>query len=391
MISTPAQLDQLSRETLMSYPRLDSLSVSPPKTGGPHETAFCPLVVEEFLDMALQNDTVEWVFEDYLPAGGLVILAGKPKEGKTTLTYELVVKVAKGDTFLGRATKKSGVLILGLEEHPRDMGLRLRSLAPENLPNLFVFAKAIQPTPDTLEQIKRFAMEHDIKLILIDTLGAFWSLRDENDAAEVGRAIKPILALARETGACVLLIHHARKSEGTYGDEIRGSGALFAAVDVALILKRHEIEKQRTLHAISRYPDTPTEMLLELKEAGYFSLGDPAKQNRQAKRDKMKLALSDEWREPKALAKLAGVPVRDSYRLLTELHESSEIDREGEGRRGSPFRYRRILFLATPPVLGGSQHETNYTRPDSVSCAPPSPSTKEIPAQAPEEVSLYEN
>jgi RecA-family ATPase len=292
---------------------------------------------------------VEWVFEDYLPAGGLVILAGKPKEGKTTLTYELVVKVAKGEPFLGRDTKKGGVLVLGLEEHPRDMGLRLRSLAPDNLPNLFVFAKPIQPTADTLDQIKRFVIEHEIKLILIDTLGAFWNLRDENDAAEVGRAIKPILALARDSGACVLLIHHARKSEGTYGDEIRGSGALFAAVDVALILKRHDIEKQRTLHAISRYPDTPSEMVLELREAGYVSLGDPAKLNRQAKRDKMKSVLSEAWREPKALAKLAGVPVRDSYRLLTELHESAEADREGEGRKGSPFQYRKMLFHAPPP------------------------------------------
>lgn len=391
MTSTPAQLDQLSREPLMSDPKLNAHSISPPKTGGPHETEFRPLMVEDFLDMALQNDTVEWVFEDYLPAGGLVILAGKPKEGKTTLTYELVVKVAKGEIFLGRATKKSSVLILGLEEHPRDMGLRLRSLAAENLPNLFVFAKSIQPTADTLEQIKRFALERDIKLILIDTLGAFWSLRDENDAAEVGRAIKPILALARESGACVLLIHHARKSEGTYGDEIRGSGALFAAVDVALILKRHEIEKQRKLHAISRYPDTPTEMLLELREAGYHSLGDPDKQNRQAKRDKMRGTLSDEWREPKALAKLAGIPGRDSYRLLTELYETGEADREGEGRKGSPFQYRKMLFHAPPPVLGGSPHETNSTRADSVSCAPPSPRMNENSPQELEEVSLYEN
>ena len=388
MTSTPAQLDRLSRARLLSDPSFDSLSVSSPKTDPPHETEFRPLVVDEFLDAALQHDAVDWVFEDYLPAGGLVILAGKPKEGKTTLTYELVVKVAKGQSFLGRETKQGGVLILGLEEHPRDIGLRLRSLAPENLPNLFIFAKPLHPTANTFEQIRRFSLKNNVKLILIDTLGAFWSPRDENDAAEVGRAMKPILALARESGACVLLIHHARKSEGTYGDEIRGSGALFAAVDVALILKRHEIDKQRTLHAISRYPDTPVEMVLELRETGYVSLGDPAKLTRQAKRDKMKSALSDEWREPKALAQLAVVPVRDSYRLLTELHESGEADRAGEGRKGSPFRYRKILFHATPPVLGGGLQETESDSSEFVSCATPSPRRKENFTQEPEEVSL---
>jgi hypothetical protein len=54
------------------------------------------------------------------------------------------------------------------------------------------------------------------------------------------KAVKPLLQLARDSGACVLLIHHARKSEGQYGDEIRGSGALFALVDVAIVMKRHE-------------------------------------------------------------------------------------------------------------------------------------------------------
>ncbi len=96
-------------------------------------------------------------------------------------------------------------------------------------------------------------------------------MRDENDAAEVTQAMKPLLALARDTGACVLLIHHARKSEGSYGDEIRGSGALFAAVDIAMILKRHEVQTQRVLHAISRYPETPAEIVLELRETGYVT------------------------------------------------------------------------------------------------------------------------
>lgn len=248
--------------------------VSAPKNGPPHETNFSPLHVTDFLDVRQEEDKIEWVLEDYLPEGGLVLLAGKPKEGKTTLTYELAVKVAKGLPFLNRVTQPAGVLILGLEEHPRDMRLRLRSLgADDTLTNLFVFSGNLSPTSDTFEQIKRFILDKSIALVVVDTLGVFWNIRDENDAAEVQRAIKPFLTLARESGACVLLIHHARKSEGQHGDEIRGSGALFAAVDVALILKRHEIQTQRKLNASSRYPETPTEMILDLTDAGYVLLG----------------------------------------------------------------------------------------------------------------------
>jgi RecA-family ATPase len=93
-------------------------------------------------------------------------------------------------------------------------------------------------TPTVLASILSFLKEHDVKLVLADTLAAFWRIENENDAAEMTKVVKPLLQLARESGACVLLNYHARKSEGSYGDEIRGSGALFALVDVAILMKR---------------------------------------------------------------------------------------------------------------------------------------------------------
>lgn len=328
--------------------------------------------VSDFLDLGEEDEAVDWILDEYLPAGGLALLAGKPKEGKTTLTYELAVCVAKGCHFLNRPTSGGGVLILALEEHPRDVRLRLRALGADGLANLFIFSRKVDPTPDTYEAIHRFVTEHAIRLVLLDTLGAFWKVRDENDADEITQAMKPLLALARETGACVFLIHHARKSDGSYGDEIRGSGALFAAVDIAMILKRHEVQTQRMLHAISRYPETPTELVLELRETGYAALGDPANLNKQARRDKIKSALRQEPEEPRVISKRAGVSLRDTYRLLGALGENKEAVQEGKGRKGSPFRYAQNTILATPPVLGGTLHETNSRQTEFDSCNPPS-------------------
>ena len=352
--------------------------VSAPKTGPPHESNFAPLHVTDFLDVQQEEDKIEWVLEDYLPEGGLVLIAGKPKEGKTTLTYELAVKVAKGLPFLNRVTQPTGVLILGLEEHPRDMRLRLRALgADDTLTNLFVLSGTLSPTSDTFEQMKRFILDKSIKLVVVDTLGVFWNVRDENDAAEVQRAIKPFLTLARESGACVLLIHHARKSEGQHGDEIRGSGALFAAVDVALILKRHEIQSQRKLNVNSRYPETPTDMILDLTDAGYVLLGDPAHLNRQVKGEKMKAALTTTSETAKVLAERAVVPLRDAQRLLDDLVKNKAgVERKGKGRRGDPYRYRKHSIHATTPVLGEAPHESNLSQMTFDSCAPLSPCMK---------------
>ena len=148
--------------------------------------------------------------------GGLLAQRGarvtrrETEGGENHLTYELAVKVAKGLPFLNRVTRPAGVLILGLEEHPRDMRLRSRSLgADDTLTNLFVFSGDLSPTADTFDRVTRCILENLIKLVVVDTLGVFWNVRDENDAAEVQRAIKPFLTLARESGACVLLIHHA--------------------------------------------------------------------------------------------------------------------------------------------------------------------------------------
>ena len=249
--------------------------VSAPRPDPPHESNFRPIAASELLAEPLED--VDWVLEDYLPAGGLGVLAGKPKEGKTTLAYEAAVKVALGLPFLGRNTRKAAVLILALEEHAREVRMRLHHLGASDLDHVYVHVGPLEPTTTALNSIKTFAQGHGVRLILFDTLSAFWRIDNENDAAEMTKVVKPLLQLARESGACVLLIHHARKSEGQYGDEIRGSGALFAAVDVAIVMKRHEVQTQRLLQAQSRYPETPSELVIELRDHGYEALGDPAK------------------------------------------------------------------------------------------------------------------
>lgn len=54
--------------------------------------------------------------DDVLPAVGVSILAGRPKEGKSRLALQMSIAVASGVKVLGRfATKPGRVLYLGLE------------------------------------------------------------------------------------------------------------------------------------------------------------------------------------------------------------------------------------------------------------------------------------
>lgn len=231
-----------------------------PLEGNQEERGFAPVSAKEFVQTQ-DADMVDWVWEDYLPTGGLALLAAKPKTGKTTLAYRLAAKVATGEPFLGRPTSRGGVLIFALEEHPRDVRARLRSLGA-NYDNLFIqwapLAAAAQH-----KALKRFVEENGIHLIIIDTLGMFWSVDDESDASKVTQNIKLLLDVARSTDACVLLIHHFRKSEGKEGDEVRGSSALMALVDIALLLYA-KADNQRSLKTRGRYADSPPELIIAL-------------------------------------------------------------------------------------------------------------------------------
>ena len=73
---------------------------------------------------------------DGLLAPGLYILGGSPKVGKSWMALQLCLAVCGGGAFLGRATRKSEVLYLALEDGPQRLhsrALRLADTAPEGL------------------------------------------------------------------------------------------------------------------------------------------------------------------------------------------------------------------------------------------------------------------
>jgi replicative DNA helicase len=358
--------------------------------------ALAPLPVSQFLDEP-EATQLTWIWDGFLTEGGFSAFVGKPKVGKTTVVYELAMKVAQGQPFLGRATRQSSVLILAVEEHPREIRRRIRALGAEDVDALHIHAGRLEDSAATLHGLRVYIAKHGIKLVVFDTLNSFWSVQEENDAVAVTQAIKPLLTLARESGASLLLLHHARKSDGEFGDEIRGSGALFSLLDVALILKRHEVDTQRKLTAISRYPETPPELIIELRDHGYECLGDPSTTRKVAKLNKLASALTEEPTEVKPLAHRAGVAVRSAYPLLDQLLLEGRAIRTGEGKRKSPFLYSLHTpraggphetkpmnghaatnpltlavdsFRASPSSKG---HETKDTKPPFVSCNPHTP------------------
>ena len=334
--------------------------------------SFNPVSAADILSR--QPPSIDWIWEPFFAAGDLFIFAAYMKVGKSTFTYPLALSIARGIPFLGYECKRGGVLILALEEHPRNVELRLRKLGLASNDPIYVH-HGILPGLQ-LSSIRSFIKKKEISLLLIDSLSYWWRIKNENDNAEVTQLLKPILELARDTNAAVGLIHHeskfgGRTKRGSSGDgkSIRGGSALFAVVDQAILLDhRHGgTGNQRVLKAIGRYAESPSELIIALTgnpalsdpgEYGYSVLGTTNELTEEEAKAKLIAALGKEPQTVKSLADKAGVSEKRTRFYLDCLFHESAILRVGKGVKGDGYKYLNAdSFPGFPePLLG---KETN--------------------------------
>lgn len=195
--------------------------------------------------------TIPWIIEHFAYIHGLTLIAGSPKAGKSTLSFEVMRCRESGDAFLEMPVEPGPTLLVTEEG-----GVSVRFKGSE-LKGLDVYdrkASGGEPFEKTLEVVADWCRTHPRGLVFIDTLAAWAGIEDENDSAEMQKAIDAIrLSIAEPHEVAVVLIHHARKGGGQNGEAIRGSGAILAAVDHVVELKRHDRhETRRWLDIMSR-------------------------------------------------------------------------------------------------------------------------------------------
>ncbi len=113
--------------------------------------------------------------------------------------------------------------------------------------------------------------EAEEKVVILDTIRNLGILPEkENDNAGIARCLAPWVAAARVKHKTLILVHHGRKGGGEHGEGISGGHALFAAVDVALEVKRDNVAARRIITAHARLIQ-PDELLYERARMAYWS------------------------------------------------------------------------------------------------------------------------
>lgn len=214
-----------------------------------------------------------------------------------------------------------------------------------------------------LAKIKEFAVEYQNSLIIIDTLSRHWGIEDENNNAMVESVLNPLIAVVRQTGCAVVLIHHTRKSGGSGGVASRGGSALVGAADIIIELSRVERgdrTNRRRLEGYSRYKGTPENIIIQLSEEGYLLKAeesdwdgdDPSRAVLAGSSTETKvrtwLRTHPGWWQAAAVAAALGLSERTTRDACGFLVSREEIDMKGTGRKGDAR-----LFAGTEELPDG--------------------------------------
>ncbi len=314
-------------------------------------------------------EEIRWLVEGRLPVAGTSLIAGRPKAGKYTIARNLVRSVAQGESWLGFATQSGPVLYLALEEKLSEVRRHFEAMNMRKDVPVFIFCA--RAPHEGVEILRREAERYKPALIIVDPLFRLMRVSDGNDYAQVTAALEPLTAMARETGAHVIAVHHLGKGERQGGDAILGSTAIFAAVDTAFLLKR--TERYRTMSSVQRYGEDLAEITLTFDMATRLVAAGPPRQEAD-ERGAMGLILEylggqeGPIGEPAILEAVEGSKELTG-RSLRRLVREDRVTRTGQGRRGNPFLYSSLSPRAY--IQGGERGDSDKSAPPTA----PAPQT----------------
>jgi hypothetical protein len=354
-------------------PATDATEGLPPAAAEPDPAA--PVAAPAFVGLwwseaqSVTEDRPSWLWHGYLAPGCVTVLTGPAKAGKTTLLAALLARMGAGGTLAGLAVRPGKAAVVSEEplRHWQERGQRLGFG-----PHLCLFCQPFQGLPRPAEWLALINHLLDLHggrgldLVVFDSLSVFLPPWSEASSTGILQALLPLKRLTA-AGISVGLWHHPAKGEPAIGQAARGSGALLAQPDVLIELRWHvrpdSNDRRRRLHALSRFPDTPRQLVIELTADGtdYTSHGDLEMVDFMTSWDALRDVLGTvcyKLTRPEVLERWpADWPkpaTQTLWRWLDRAVALNLVRRDGAGVRFAPFRYwlpeREKYIFQQPPL-----------------------------------------
>ena len=206
---------------------------------------------------AMVEETLPWIIQDLLPAGGSLLIHGQAKQGKSIAAMQMAYAIACGDDeWLGfKVTGHGPVLYVQLDTGRqiwKERTIDMNALGYE-AKDLWYVDKVSAPTPfNVLNPLHALMLRQEVEriqpvVVFIDVLRKVSAL-GENDSDEM-IAVLNALEAAVKPAALVIITHTKKNGSGKFATPARdllmggarGSGALVGNVDAILMILKKKL------------------------------------------------------------------------------------------------------------------------------------------------------
>lgn len=236
-------------------------TASAPRSGAGRSVPLGTVTGQDDPRIPVNSGELERVLGGGLVPGSVVLLAGEPGIGKSTLVLQLAMYLSANQ---GRVLYASG------EESARQLGLRARRLG-ETPPDLMVLAA---PSVEEIVAEMEAAGPSQV-LAVVDSIQA---IRLEERSGSAGSLVQvrdsaaALARVAKETGTALILIGHVTKTGA-----IAGPRVLEHMVDTVLYMEGDRYHAHRVLRSVkNRFGSTNEVGIFEMTAEGLREVVDPS-------------------------------------------------------------------------------------------------------------------
>lgn len=208
----------------------------------------------------IEIEKTRWLWDPYIPAGKLTILAGDPGMGKSTIALDLIARISCG-TFLptGKRSVAGTCLVASAEDAASDTITPRLIVAGANLKRIRIIKDVridgenhYLQFPRDFEMLKDGVVKTGARILVIDPLNAFLEKgTDTYKDQDIRRILAPFSDMADETGCTVLIVAHLnKKDEGNTLYRVGGTIGFVGAARSVLAVSDTPKEGIRVLYSV---------------------------------------------------------------------------------------------------------------------------------------------
>lgn len=235
---------------------------------------------EAYLAFKYQTQELSFLVKNLIPLGGICLLAGHPKVGKSWMILNWVLGIINGKKVFGQfTTQKVGIFLCSLEDNRQRLKSRYLKMSNEQEPpeGFYITTMSLPLDKEGIEKLKKELEDSpEIKLLIIDPYEKVRPQQKSHHGTAYQSDYKDIgllKELADEFEITILLVHHLKKGDtGNIVTDINGSMGLTGAVDTILALYKEEDTGKFRLKVTGKDVEEQ-EFILEFDvETGLYSL-----------------------------------------------------------------------------------------------------------------------